>query len=96
MRMSVSAYLPRKHSFERRFFGSRPTTSLSWMVAAFFIAAALATAVLMVFGVGERGTAIALRVTARWSFLLFWPAYAGSALGPQMVREPTRLSSSSK
>jgi hypothetical protein len=78
--MTLSADLPQKHSFEHRFFGWRPTTTLSWMVAAFIIAAALATAVLMVFGVGERGTAIALRATARWSFLLFWPAYTGSAL----------------
>jgi hypothetical protein len=61
------------------------------MVAAFFIAAALATAVLMVFGVGERGTAIALRATARWSFLLFWPAYAGSALARLFGDHFTRI-----
>ena len=34
----------------------------------------------MVFGAGERGTATALRVSARFSFLLFWIAYAGSPL----------------
>jgi hypothetical protein len=29
---------------------------------------------------GERGTTIALRLTARWSFVLFWFAYTGSAM----------------
>ena len=47
------------------------------MAAAFLIALALAV---IIFGVGERGTAIALRATARWSFLLFWFAYAGGAM----------------
>ena len=50
------------------------------MWAAFLIALALAVVVLVIFGVGERGTAIALRATARWSFLLFWLAYAGGAI----------------
>ena len=40
----------------------------------------LAATVLVIFGVRERGTTIALRLTARWSFLLFWPAYAGGAM----------------
>jgi hypothetical protein len=40
----------------------------------------LAVIILVVFGVGERGTVIALRATARWSFLLFWCAYAGGAI----------------
>ena len=51
------------------------------MAAGFIVAFALAAVVLTIFGVGNRGTAIALRVTARWSFLLFWLAYAGSATG---------------
>jgi len=50
------------------------------MAAAFLVALGLAVIVLVIFGVGERGTAIALRATARWSFLLFWPAYAGGAI----------------
>jgi hypothetical protein len=33
-----------------------------------------------VLGTGERGTDDALRVTGRFSFLLFWPAYSGSAI----------------
>ena len=51
-----------------------------WMGTAFGAAAALAVVTLAVFGVEERGTVIALRATARLSFLLFWPAYTGSAL----------------
>ena len=50
------------------------------MGAAFLIAFALAAIVLAIFGAGERGTELALRVTARWSFLLFWLAYAGGAM----------------
>jgi hypothetical protein len=50
------------------------------MVAAFLIAVASAAVVLAIFGVGERGTMIALRLTARWSFVLFWFAYTGSAM----------------
>jgi hypothetical protein len=51
-----------------------------WMVVAFIVSLALAAIVLAVAGAGEHGTALALRATARWCFLLFWPAYAGSAL----------------
>ena len=50
------------------------------MSAAFFIALVLAVVILVIFGVGERGTAIALQATARWSFLLFWTAYVGGAI----------------
>jgi hypothetical protein len=50
------------------------------MAAAFLIALVLAVVILAIFGVGDRGTAIALRATARWSFLLFWLAYAGGAM----------------
>jgi hypothetical protein len=58
-----------------QFFGAP-----SWTAAAFAVSLALAAIVLVAFGSGETGTALALRVTARWCFLLFWPAYAGSAL----------------
>jgi len=44
------------------------------------MAALTVVAVMVVFGAGQRGTAIALRITARWSFVLFWLAYAGGAL----------------
>jgi hypothetical protein len=53
---------------------------LWWMAAAFLVCLLLAALVLAVFGAGERGTEVALRLTARWCFLLFWCAYAGGAL----------------
>ncbi len=56
-----------------------PATSLKWMGAAFLVAMASAAAVLAIFGIGGRGTQIALKITARWSFLLFWLAYTGGA-----------------
>jgi hypothetical protein len=52
----------------------------SWMAAAFAIAAISAFVVFLCFGLGVRGTAIALRVTARWSFLLFFISYCGPAI----------------
>ena len=51
-----------------------------WICAAFCAALGLAFAVLVLVGPDVRGTRIALRVTARFSFLLFWIAYAGRAL----------------
>ena len=75
-----SAHEPERRGFKVRGFGWRPFTTVSWMWAALLIALTLAVIVLVIFGVGERGTAIALRATARWSFLLFWLAYAGSAI----------------
>jgi len=48
--------------------------------AAFCTAALLAAAVLSIFGTGTDGLRRALQVTARFSFLLFWLAYAGGAL----------------
>ena len=52
----------------------------AWMAGAFAMAALLTVTVLLAFGTGDEGTRIALRVTARWSYLLFWSAYAGPAL----------------
>jgi hypothetical protein len=48
-----------------------------WMVAAFAIALALTGALFAVKGIDLWQ---ALRLTARWSFLLFWLAYAGGAM----------------
>jgi hypothetical protein len=78
-RTSGLAQLP-----ERRGFGLEgafwvPATILPWVATSFFIAVALAAVVLAVFGAGGHGTALALKVTAMWSFPLFWLAYAGSA-----------------
>jgi hypothetical protein len=36
--------------------------------------------VLAILGAGERGTDVALQLTGRLSFLLFWPAYVGGAM----------------
>ncbi len=60
--------------------GLSPIGVLPWMAAGFLVSLAAAATVLAVAGAGEHGTALALRVTARWCFLLFWLAYAGSAL----------------
>lgn len=56
------------------------TTVLWWTGSAFAAAAVLAAIVLAVFGAGEPGTVDALRITARFSFLLFWLAYASGGL----------------
>jgi hypothetical protein len=64
----------------------RFTTALC-MSAAFCAALAASVIALGIFGTGEKGTGIALRLTGRFSLLLFWPAYAGGAmaalLGPR-------------
>jgi hypothetical protein len=51
-----------------------------WMGSAFCAALGLAVLVLLALGPGEHGTVLALKTTARFSFLLFWPAYAGGAM----------------
>ena len=50
------------------------------MGAAFAVALALALMTLVIQGTGPEGVRMGLRVTARWAFLLFWPAYAGGAI----------------
>jgi hypothetical protein len=50
------------------------------MCSAFGAALILAVIVIVALGAGERGTVAALRASARFSFLLFWIAYAGRAL----------------
>jgi len=79
--MSISTDVREKRTLGGRWPGWCQTTTAPGMAAAFLIAFASAAAVLALFGVGERGTALALRVTARWSFVLFWLAYTGSAMG---------------
>ncbi len=51
-----------------------------WMTLAFAAALVLAAFVMLVLGTGVRGTDAALAATARLSFLLFWPSYAGGAM----------------
>jgi hypothetical protein len=50
-----------------------------WVVGAFGGALALAVAILAADGTGPEGLGLAVRVTARWSFLYFWLSYAGGA-----------------
>jgi hypothetical protein len=61
----------------------------AWPLTSVGIAVVSAAIVFAVFGVGGQGTALALQVTGRWSFLLFWLAYAGSAaaslVGPRLA-----------
>lgn len=78
-RTSGLAQLPERRGLGLRGIGWGPITTLPWVVAGFFIAFASAAIVVAVFGAGTRGTVLVLQVTARWSFLLFWLAYAGSA-----------------
>jgi hypothetical protein len=51
-----------------------------WMGAAFGTAVGLAAITLAISGIGTTGLHRALRVTARFSFLLFWLGYTGGAL----------------
>ncbi len=51
-----------------------------WMIGAFGSALALAVAVLAGYGTGPDGLRLAVRLTARWSFLFFWLSYVGSAM----------------
>ena len=51
-----------------------------WMGTAFGIALAVAAIVLGLNGPDNKSVRLALELTARWSFLLFFLAYAGNAL----------------
>jgi hypothetical protein len=70
---------PERRSVGLAGVGWLPATTGAWVALSFFIGLALAAVALTVFGAGSRGTYVGLRVTALWSFLQFWPAYAGSA-----------------
>jgi hypothetical protein len=54
--------------------------ALAFSVVAFLTALGLAVGSLVVFGADIKGTQRALQITARFSYLWFWPAYAGGAL----------------
>jgi hypothetical protein len=58
----------------------RKSLPVLWMGLAFGVALILAAAVLAIKGVDAKSLVMALRLTARWSFLLFWMAYAGGAM----------------
>ena len=52
----------------------------SWIGVALGVALLATCLVLGLAGAGEKPTRLALEITARWSFLLFWFAYGGNAL----------------
>src|ERR1700726_960388 len=51
-----------------------------WMGSAFCVALGLAALALAALGLGAHGIVAALKVTARFSFLLFWLAYVAGAM----------------
>jgi len=59
-----------------------------WMLTAFAVALVIAVVSLTLWGTGEEGTVLGLRLTARWSYTWFWPAYTATAwatvLGPRL------------
>ena len=54
--------------------------SVKWMGAAFAMALAITAITLALHGTDNKATRLALELTARFSFVLFWLAYAGGAL----------------
>jgi len=78
--MNILADAPRRHGLKSSILNWWPATPSSWIAIGFVVAFTLAATVLLIFGFGERATTIALRLTARWSFLPFWLAYAGGAM----------------
>ena len=61
-----------------------------WVIGAVAGALAIAATVLIAVGTGPGGLGLAVRMTARWSFLYFWLSYAGGAMavvfGPPFAR----------
>jgi hypothetical protein len=58
----------------------RHDPALVWIIGALAGALVIAGAVLVDYGTGPDGIGQAVRYTARWSFLFFWPSYAAGAL----------------
>jgi hypothetical protein len=58
---------------------SKPPSAALWMGLAALAAAVVGAAALARLGHGESGTAVALRLTARLGFLLFWLSYVAGA-----------------
>lgn len=58
----------------------RISPTFVWMGGAFGVALGLALCVLAIKGIDTGSLVLALRVTARWSFLPFWIAYSAGAL----------------
>jgi hypothetical protein len=79
-RTSGLAHVAERRGLGRDGAGWWPTTTWLWMATSFLIAFASAAIVVAIFGAGTHGTMLVLAVTGRGSFLLFWLAYAGSAI----------------
>lgn len=54
--------------------------SIKWMASGFLAAVAITAATLLLQGTDNKSTRLALELTARFSFVLFWLAYAGGAI----------------
>jgi hypothetical protein len=50
------------------------------MGGALLVAVLISVGTLAYLGIGEKGTYTAIRITARWSYAFFWPAYTGGPL----------------
>jgi hypothetical protein len=59
-----------------------------WILGAFLPSLLLAVGALASLGTNAGGTVLGLKLTARWAYAFFWPAYAGGALatvlGPRL------------
>jgi len=68
--------------------GQERSATGMWMLSAFAVALVIAGMSLALRGPGEEGTVLALKLTARWSYLWFWVAYTVGAwatlLGPRL------------
>jgi hypothetical protein len=80
LKTAISVAAPGQRHLALRGLAKWPVATPVAMAGAFLVASVMAAIMLAIFGVADRGTEIALRATARWSFLLFWLAYIGSAM----------------
>ena len=78
--------------------GHKRSVTGVWMLSAVAVALVTAGVSLALRGPGEQGTVLALKLTARWSYLWFWAAYTVGAwatlLGPRRL-SPQRVRVSS-
>jgi hypothetical protein len=80
LKTATSLELPRQRRLGLQGLAKRPVTTVVAASVAFFVAFVMAAVLLAIFGASQRGTEIALRATARWSFILFWLAYVAGSL----------------
>lgn len=68
--------------------GQKRSVTGVWMLSAFAVALVIAGVALVLRGPTVAGTVLALKLTARWSYLWFWAAYTVGAwatlLGPRL------------